>query len=554
MPHSFAFSGKGGQGAESAIRIREVESTVEGHGFSPAITAPNPLSFRTALAVRNLLYSADENGPPPRAAWRLALGADIARRWLDRGPSSAYKLSDSEGGLGASRGPFFPATPMKKSFPGYYRPSEAEFRKLWDKCLFVLDANVLLNLYRYSDETRKKLLDIMQQIKPRLWVPHQAALEYQRNRLEVISAQREAYKQIGLLLEDTSKKLETQLRTYKRHPLISAERLYASISEVFSKQLEALKKVREKHPDLLNDDPVREALTKLLDGRVGPPYADDRLKQIYKEGEERYAKAKPPGFKDAKTKEGDRAFGDLVLWYQVIDKATSDKLPIIIVTDDIKEDWWWRHEGKIVGPNPELVEEIRSKANVDFYMYVSDQFMEYAGQYLKQHVDQQAINEIREVRKHDEQQRVEIEQFLVRENSRLEALRHERLVLAAEAKRLRSEVSALSEHMAVTLMEPGAESQSARKLSAELAHRRHELEGRAAELEDRLRHLDHDFDLLRMRRNRLLHQGPAPTRMRFHGPPEQISFTAESPAKDAASSENARAGIEEHTDDAEGGW
>ncbi|MGD0990767.1 MAG: PIN-like domain-containing protein, partial [Candidatus Sulfotelmatobacter sp.] len=88
---------------------------------------------------------------------------------------------------------------MRKTFPGYYRPSEPEFRRLWDRCIFVLDANVLLNLYRYSDVTRKKLLDILLKIQSRLWV-HQAALEYQRNRLEVISAQREAYKQIEQLL------------------------------------------------------------------------------------------------------------------------------------------------------------------------------------------------------------------------------------------------------------------------------------------------------------------------------------------------------------------
>jgi PIN like domain len=186
-----------------------------------------------------------------------AVHQQIARRWLDRIQAPAYKLTDTEGGRGGSRGLFFLSMLMRKSFPGYYRPSDAEFRKLWDSCLFVLDANVLLNLYRYSDETRKKLLDIMQQIRSRLWVPHQAALEYQRNRLEVISAQKEAYKQIGLLLEDTSKKLETQLRTYKRHPLISAERLHSSINEVFIKQLDALKKVREKHPDFLNNDPVR---------------------------------------------------------------------------------------------------------------------------------------------------------------------------------------------------------------------------------------------------------------------------------------------------------
>jgi hypothetical protein len=73
---------------------------------------------------------------------------------------------------------------MRETFPGYYTPSDAEFKRLWTKSLFVLDANVLLNLYRYSSETRKKLIEILQRLDTRLWVPHQAALEYQRNRLD----------------------------------------------------------------------------------------------------------------------------------------------------------------------------------------------------------------------------------------------------------------------------------------------------------------------------------------------------------------------------------
>jgi PIN like domain len=93
----------------------------------------------------------------------------------------------------------------------------------------------------------------------------------------------------------------------------------------------------------------------------------------------------------------------LTLWYQVIDKATAEKSPIIIVTDDVKEDWWWRHEGKIVGPKPELVEEIVAKANVQFYMYRSDQFIEQARQFLSQQVDQGTIDEIREITERDEE-------------------------------------------------------------------------------------------------------------------------------------------------------
>jgi hypothetical protein len=85
---------------------------------------------------------------------------------------------------------------MKKTFPGFYRPTPTEFSKLWQECIFTIDANVLLNLYRYSSRARGELIEILNQISDRLWVPHQAAFEYQSRRLDVISSQAEAYQKI----------------------------------------------------------------------------------------------------------------------------------------------------------------------------------------------------------------------------------------------------------------------------------------------------------------------------------------------------------------------
>jgi len=39
-------------------------------------------------------------------------------------------------------------------------------------------------------------------------------------------------------------------------------------------------------------------------------------------------------------------FGDWIIWKQVMDHATSAKSPIILVTDDRKEDWWEEENGK----------------------------------------------------------------------------------------------------------------------------------------------------------------------------------------------------------------
>jgi hypothetical protein len=321
--------------------------------------------------------------------------------------------------------------------------------------------------------------------------------------LDVISDQRKAYKQIEKLLGDTKLTLENQLKSYKRHPLINAEDLVKSIGALLDAQIEELEKVRLRHPDLQRKDDIRESLTKLLDGKIGPPYSDDKLKDVYKEGHERYQKSKPPGFRDAKSKDGDRIFGDLVLWFQVIDKAASDKVPMIIVTDDVKEDWWWMHEGKIVGPNPELVAEIRCKAKVDFYMYVSDQFMEFARAYLKQDVDQEAINEIREVRRLDQLRRAQHQEMLLHTEHRVARLRNNCATLESELATLGSEISGLNNQLTRIAAEP-TDSRTA-ALIASLSARIEQLEARRRSLDQRRNDMNHLLRIEIEKRNAAAH-------------------------------------------------
>ena len=59
---------------------------------------------------------------------------------------------------------------MKKHFPGHFSPTKSEIKLLWENCIFVVDTNILLNLYRYSDATRKEFLQILDKIKERLWL------------------------------------------------------------------------------------------------------------------------------------------------------------------------------------------------------------------------------------------------------------------------------------------------------------------------------------------------------------------------------------------------
>jgi hypothetical protein len=113
----------------------------------------------------------------------------------------------------------------------------------------------------------------------------------------------------------------------------------------------------------------------------------------------------PPGYKDENKKTVKRygnlvlqdKYGDLVLWRQIIAKAKDEQKPIIFVTDDAKEDWWWVRQGNTLGPRPELVTEVKAETGKSFYMYSSDRFMTFARDYLQIEIEQDAVDEVQEV-------------------------------------------------------------------------------------------------------------------------------------------------------------
>src|SRR5262249_38488567 len=82
---------------------------------------------------------------------------------------------------------------VRDTFFEFYRPSPEEVGKFITHATIAVDANVLLGLYRLPTAARTEVLDVLEGVKDRLWLPFQAGLEYQRNRLDVISAQAGAY-------------------------------------------------------------------------------------------------------------------------------------------------------------------------------------------------------------------------------------------------------------------------------------------------------------------------------------------------------------------------
>ncbi|HJV26725.1 MAG TPA: PIN domain-containing protein [Aromatoleum sp.] len=288
---------------------------------------------------------------------------------------------------------------MRTMFPGHFPPIGAEVEGLWADCVFVLDANILLNLYRYSDATRDEFVEILEALKDRLWLPHRAAEEYFDNRLTVIAQQEKAY-------EDalkTIKGLEESLSNAREHPFLS-DGLMRKFSGVLQEVVAELGETKKNHAGRMSQDGVHKTVAELFDGRVGSPYPNVELEEICKDGEDRYARKVPPGYKDegkGGAVDAYRKFGDLIVWRQIMDRASEVKKPVIFISDDKKEDWWQIFRGKTLGPRPELIAEFTATTEQQFYMYPADRFLEYAAKIVKRDVTPESVNEVRDLRKRD---------------------------------------------------------------------------------------------------------------------------------------------------------
>ncbi|WP_372878624.1 PIN domain-containing protein [Spongiibacter marinus] len=307
---------------------------------------------------------------------------------------------------------------MKSLFKGFYRLGEGDFVALWDNAIFIFDTNVLLNLYRYQSSTRDALLQVIEKLSNRAWVPYHVGLEYQRNRLTVIAEQHKRFSEVKNIVESAVSGMRNEfdaLQLKKRHSYINPDDLLAKFDEVKSSFVEELGKLESNSISVNSDDEIRNRIDALFEGKIGnPPKDQSEVDEISKDGELRYKNNTPPGFKDSSKddKKPDeftyagitykRKYGDLIIWKQMISHAKENQIKdIVFVTDDAKADWWWKVDSngkKTIGVRPELTDEISREAGVErFHVYNTEGFLNFANEKLNAQVTEEAIEEVREV-------------------------------------------------------------------------------------------------------------------------------------------------------------
>ncbi|MEG4588909.1 PIN domain-containing protein, partial [Microcoleus sp. MOSTC5] len=296
---------------------------------------------------------------------------------------------------------------MRNLFFWRLPPSEADFSRLWEDATFVFDTNFLLDLYRVSHSTAENFLNILQQIKNRIWLPYQVADEFLRRREEIIASEVESFQKALSVIEKWKSEqqnfnsLRGSLRQTGR--IVSAEvdflfgdqKHYLDAVDAVEKAFrEKIEQITSDHSSLHSDkDSILENLLLLFDSKVGEPFNEQILPNLYKEADDRYKREKPPGFMDAKEKEDERKYGDFILWKQILEFAKKESRPIIFVTGEKKVDWWIKKNGQIISPHVELRREFHEYVHQPFWMYQTQDFLQIAKDKLMVEIDPKSIEE-----------------------------------------------------------------------------------------------------------------------------------------------------------------
>ena len=282
---------------------------------------------------------------------------------------------------------------MKKDFFAYLRPNENELNDVWQNSIFTFDANILLNFYRYRAETTTTFFSLLDKVKKRSWLTNQAVQEYFNNRLNVISEQEKAYSD---LKDSISKNIEDPLNSQRKHPYVGNE-LLKEFKTISNKLKSELDNRSQEYSKRLNKDDILEKIVDVFDKKVGDCFDENKTNQLYLEGDKRYNLDIPPGFKD-KNKGGTRQYGDLILWFQIIELSQKEKKDVIFITDDEKEDWLYVHKGRIVGMLPALQIEFNKLTNQKAYIFNAQRFIEEIGKLSQTTITADTIDEIKTLR------------------------------------------------------------------------------------------------------------------------------------------------------------
>ena len=244
--------------------------------------------------------------------------------------------------------------------------------------IIICDTNVFLHIYRYSPEFSDFALCCMQKIYPSIVIPSTVRYEFLKHYRGYYSEMEKRVRRVG---DET----ERQISSAARKVLKMCENLqalqYPDIAELQDNLLHKFDELLSVSKEFFEDRTILDFIAnpwgeknlvyELVEKIINDTHAmvavtQEEIYQICEEGERRY-KAEPqipPGFKDAKSKDGVRKYSDLIMWKEILRYAKDNAVNVIFVTDDVKSDWWVEADG-CKNFHPYLLDEFKNETGMD---------------------------------------------------------------------------------------------------------------------------------------------------------------------------------------------
>jgi hypothetical protein len=262
-----------------------------------------------------------------------------------------------------------------------------EFKELWEADpIIIIDSCSLLDLYRYAPNASKKILENLKSIQENIWLPSHVLHEFLENKENVISKEFKKYENASSEVNKAIRKAESTIATkFNRYgkfkyPQINEfrkdlEELTSSLKEKAKGFKDAVATEIEENKAILRSDEVHSFTQTLNESnQIGLSFTLPEKIEIYREGELRYSHLIPPGYEDEDKDKEDptktKKYGDLIIWKELLRKASQVDKPFILITDDEKEDWWnlKKHNShlgsrsELLGPRSELISEFDARS------------------------------------------------------------------------------------------------------------------------------------------------------------------------------------------------
>lgn len=324
---------------------------------------------------------------------------------------------------------------MVDLYKKYYLEEDA-IKRLLQEGIIVFDTSALLDLYYYSEKTRSEIFDkVFVYLKDRLWISAQVYFEYLKNKSLVSQKPINSYKHLisksdkvkdggyvdsivelsKKIEKDTIKNIRGQFKTLQEKTKKEDKHPYFP-SDIFDEYERKLSQFEVNVAEFIkSSDDFKDCFVKRVDERIeelesvdtddiyraienhfqiGKELSYSEMMEIAKEGAFRYEELIPPGYKDADEKIGLQKYGDLFAWKQILRHANKSKKGVILVINDVKEDWF---EDDKKTPRYELLREFNTLVNKPIWLMPMSYFLYQINNLLDTQLDANTIDDVENV-------------------------------------------------------------------------------------------------------------------------------------------------------------